>query len=62
MAPAEKTERVVNTDRSATHHEGTNSGSARGFSSPLLSQDTDRAQARPARTGFASASGWVVSL
>lgn len=68
MAPAEKTESTLDAtgaERGATHHEGLNSGSGRGFASPLLGDDADRAAAaaRPARgrTNFASAGGWVVS-
>jgi len=67
MAPAEKTEStvdVVGSERSTTHHEGLNSGSTRGFASPLLGEDRDRATARPVggRTSFAGSGGWAVTL
>lgn len=67
MAPAEKTESTVDLvgiDRSKPHHEGIVSASGRGFSSPLLGEEQERTAptAGRARTGFASAGGWVVSL
>ena len=67
MAPADKTEHVVETttgDRSAGYHEGLKSGAARGYTSPLLGDARDHTLSRSAggRTGFDSAGGWVVCL
>ncbi|MEI8396176.1 MAG: hypothetical protein WCF85_15685 [Rhodospirillaceae bacterium] len=66
MAPAEKTEineNVTVAHHTAAHSVGTTGGSIRGFSSPLLGDNTDRpARTVSGRTSFASAGGWVVNL
>ncbi len=64
MAPAQGPEHTVDAavgDRRANHNEGIISGPARGTTSPVLGEDRDHAphRAKAARTGFASAGGWV---
>ena len=64
MAPAQKIEHTpdpVVSDRRTSHGEGIVSGSTRGYTSPVLGEDRDRASNRTAsfRTGFASSGGWV---
>ena len=63
MAPAEKTESPADTriaDRDAGHHEGINSGVARGFSSPVLG-DKNTPSTPHRITSFASVGGWVIN-